>query len=78
MARVKCNTLISLPDVYCCFVQAVNVFTPQIMLILSCKGPMGPDITNVLSTCAEVIVALVFLYAEGKRSDAPTGNSILW
>lgn len=79
MARVKCNTLIALPGVYCllicCFVQTVNIFTLQVMLILPCKGPMGLDITNVLSTCAGIIVALGFLYAEGKRSDHPKGHS---
>lgn len=52
--------------------------TLQVMVILSCKGPIGLDITNVLSTCAGIVVALGFLYAEGKRSDPPKGNSRLW
>lgn len=60
MARVKCNTL--LPSLMICFfVQAVNVLTLQVMLILPHKGVESLGITNILSTCAEAIVALRFL-----------------
>lgn len=37
----------------------------QVMLILPCKDPIGLYITNVLSICAGIIVALGFLYVQG-------------
>lgn len=45
----------------CFFVQAVNVLTLQLMLILPHKGAEILGIANVLSARAEVIAALRFL-----------------